>query len=73
MRFLTQMAVPLPIVPRDGVAPCYGRLNLHTNAREYGHRIHERSSGTDLPQWAALLTPPKRDIVDDLQLIHAIT
>ena len=42
-------------------------------ARGYGHRIHERSSGTDLPQWAGLLTPPKHDIVDDLQSIHAIT
>ena len=24
----------LPIVPRDGAAPCYGRLNLHTNAHQ---------------------------------------
>ena len=38
----------------------------------HGHRIHERSSGTYLPQRAALLINPAGDIVDDLQLIHAI-
>ena len=34
MRLLIQMAASLPTAQRDGVVPCYGRLNLHTNARQ---------------------------------------
>ena len=39
----------------------------------HGHCVHERSFGTDLPQWAALLINRAHNIVDDLRSIHAIT